>query len=261
MKTRKKVYVILTVMAIVLAFSTSAFAAKKQKLIKTIKEYEDGKLVYSQDRTYDSKGGLTKIKWTTDYGEKASGTSIRKITYWGKNSKVIKKVVIKDGNSTATYTYTKKGLVRKEVYSSKDYKQTTTYKNNGKRLTSYVTKDSSGKKTSEGTYDKHGNLLKFTDYNEDRKSVYKYNNTYRNGILTKRVLTDSEGRVYTSKYDKKGNLISYVAKDSGGKVTYKETYENTYKSGYLTKTTSERISEGGTKTKVKTVYTYTKKSY
>lgn len=255
MKHFKKI--LLIALMVTLAFSTSTFAAKKRKLIKTMKEYENGKLIYTQKRTYNEKGGLTKLTQTSNGNTE---TTKYKLTYWSKKSKVLKKEVISTGSFKGVFTYNRKGLIQKEVHTNGSDKTITTYKSKGNHLVSYVQKDSSGKTTATGKFDKHGNLCSIIDYNNN-KAESKYKNTYKNGVLVKQVQTYPDGSTFTYTCNKHGDWTSATSKDSSGKITYKDTYKNTYKSGYLTKSVRTSTDADGNTTKTKTLYTYTKKKY
>ena len=260
---KKALVLLLAALMLVTMLPVNTFAAKKRKLIKTMKEYNpQNTLVYSQN----SKGALKTIKWTSNYdGEKNSGTVTYKNTYWSKTSKKLKKTVItsKSEGRITTLNYNKKGLETKmTIKENGKTTSITTYKNNGKYVTSSVTKNADKKIISKSTFDKYGNYKTLTEYDPDTgKVAYKATctNTYKKGVLKKQVEKStgyndgvSYSSTWTATFDKKGYVTSQVYESSDYKDT--TTYKNTYnKAGYLTKVTA---SDGSV-----TKYTYTKKAY
>ena len=124
-------------------------------------------------------------------------------------------------------------------------------------------KDSAGNILSKATYDKYGNTKTYTAY-KDGKVEYSmtYKNTYKKGVLRKRVLTFDDGDSQVSVYDSKGNRISSVSKDKNGKIYSSSSYKNTYKGKYLTKVIHTETTYYNNKTTTETIkYTYTSKKY
>ncbi len=114
-----------------------------------------------------------------------------------------------------TYSYTKKGMISKDIYKSGDYKSVSTYKYNSRgQQTSSITKVN-GKVTSKYTnkYDKKGNILEATDY---------YNGT----IMSKSIHSYSKGRVKT---------IKYYNYDNGKKILASSSHYSYNKKGYISK--------------------------
>ena len=258
-RTRKSVLsILLLAIMLVTVLAVPANASSRKKLIKSIKYYDSkGKLTETITYKRDSKGNITSYtnKWYSNGKVDGTYKYSRKLTYW-KGSRYLKKSVSKSSNDTTTLTFTKKGVMKKQVTKYKGGGEyTITYKSSGKRLKSSVHKD--GDYTYKSTYDKHGNETSFTEYYKGKKKYStKYKNTYKKGVLRKCVTTYSDSKdKNTATYDKHGNIIKRVFSGGDYKATY--TYKNKYSGGYLKTVTRyyNKQKEG------KTVYTYTSKKY
>lgn len=243
-------------------------ASEKRKLVASETTYfADGKKKNAISYKYDKYGNIIRNKSTFPYSDFSETVETRKNTYW-KNTGLLKKVVRKFTSKSMpgviTETYTKKGILKKSVSDFDGYEKTiTTYKNNGKRITSSVTKSvATGKVLTKQTYDKYGHATKTIDYDDRGTSVTTEKYTYKKGRLVKCVLSFGDGRKTTVTYDSHGNLVKTVfVFDDGSKSV--STWKNKYtKDGYL----KESIVYNGTKQTKKnmterTVFTYTKKKY
>lgn len=261
-RSAKLIILVLTAFLIALALPVSAFAAKKEKKIKTEKTYVNGKLVSSSSFSYNKNGLETKASYyyKDDDGKETKTNSKSTWTMWKKGSKVPKKRVTKEGKGKFVWYYNKKGMVTKQDFKYGDGSRIIgTLKYKGKKLKSLVWKDGKGNISSKTTFDKYGNTKTFTSY-ENGKVDFSYTsvNTYKKGVLRKTVETYNDGSVHTTIYDSKGNATSYSAKRKDGEVSHSYTRKNTYSGKYLKKTVTT-INDGEYVTT--TVYTYTSKKY
>lgn len=257
---KRTVLLILSVLLILTAFPLQAGAAAKKKLFLSYTSYSaDGKKQMQRRFKYNKKGSLLSLTTKMYNNGKLARTikDSRQYTYW-KNSKVIKKAVLKDDSGKYIHTYNKKGILlssRFEMNSGEITTRTGTIKNNA---VYYETRDKDGKLMNKSKQDKNGNVLSYTEYNGDGDEVYSYTQkiTMKKGVLRKIVRNASDGSKEVTTFDKHGNQTKCVYTGSNGK---KETTitKNTYKNGYLTKASAYN----GKKLLNYTVYKYTKKAY
>lgn len=176
------------------------------------------KLSQSNVYTYDKHGNMASHEVKEDLMD-VIGVSKSTYKYTYKSGKVTKRVSYKDGEkvSTSTYTYNKdntlKSILNKDKNGSVTGKYTYTYKNG---------------KVSKNSYKDILNSIENCIYYDAK------------GNLKKTVSTYSNGRSYTSSYDKYGIITAYTIKDDV--TTQDQKYSLTYKDGLCT-----RIDSNGEK--------------
>ena len=262
-RSAKLIILVLTAFLVALALPVSAFAAKKEKKIKTEKTYVNGKLVISSSFTYNKNGLETKASYyyKDDDGKETKTNSKSTWTMW-KGSKVPKKRVTKEGKGKFVWYFNKKGMVTKQDFKYEDgSREIATLKYKGKTLKSLVWKDSKGNILSKSTFDKYGHTKTLTHYENGKVDFSTTSvNTYKKGVLRKTVVTYNTGSVHTTIYDSKGEMTSYTAKNKDGYVYHTYTSKNTYSGKYLKKAVTT-VTDGDQKYTQTTVYTYTSKKY
>lgn len=204
---------------------TSKISRNSKGYVTGVKSYDkNGKLQSTTTYTRKSNGDATKMK-SYDYSsgkKKLSFTST--YTYWRKG--VIKKSTRKDADgSTTVYNYNKKGNITS--YSADGGKYKTTYKHtfkNGRLAKEVATNSGSNNDgsvaTTTFTYKvKNGKVI---------KEVATCTTKYKDGTTDKRVTTST----YT--YNSKGKITKTVSETKadyayGGSYTSKMTTTTTYK--------------------------------
>ena len=179
--------------------STSArkYAYNKYGLITRVTNVDPGQI----DVNYKFKYKGTKLvkMW------QLNGTSVDAvytIKYDSKNR--VKSITVKsDGmgadyyNNTQVFTYNKKGLATKKVThnATSGTKYTTKYAYNAKGQLTKITQPGS---TETMAYDANGSNTKWTRKLSTGKSIEKYKNTYKNGLLRGVTRTNDDGYTYSN---------------------------------------------------------------
>lgn len=260
-RTRKSWFSLLILTAaLTMLMMIPSYAAEKRKLVKSYEMTDaNGKLSAIVTYTYDSKGNRKKATYKDYENGKLVETSSTnyKTTYWSGSSQA-KKIVETTKGYKSTTEYTKSGLPKRWIRETGTDTITTDYTIKGGHLKKAVTKDSSGKVTSEEGFDSKGNTTYYISYDsKGKKSKSTYKMTYKNGVLRKQVVTGSDKSSAVYESDKHGNLIKTVLKTADGQ-TYSFTVKIKYSGDYV-KVRKTYDSDG--KLDTTTTYQYTSKAY
>ncbi|MBQ1407478.1 MAG: hypothetical protein IIY88_05035 [Eubacterium sp.] len=183
-------------------------------------------------------------------------------------------------SSTEKRTYYANGLLKKESYGS-DY--SAEYKYNEKGYVSEIKSKSEGKVTGLYTVEfKDGipatAVMMGINDNDEMAEESRIVLTYKNGVLSKEVVTYADGyketntyypngnrkktksNTSTATYNKKGDITKYSYTSTNGKEKNVETYKYTYKKGRVTKIVeTDKNTINGKTTTIKRTTTYTYK--